>query len=202
MLHWCSALVWAGKGSFCFIWGQFTFLVQQFPSDMCLSAERVDIVCVPFESRRRKKFCIVSRQKAIAWVPSVPETNCWTDKKLLLFQNFNFKPLSRLSIIVHKYQKSYSNCRSSWGGMSESHFGWIFRNVILHWREEGCIRNYAPRGPRDLPKYWFCPPRPERLPEGEARGQSRGPRGAKSMLRQISRSEGGVISNGSRLSSV
>ena len=107
MLHWCSALVWAGKGSFCFIWGQFTFLVQQFPSDMCLSAERVDIVCVPFESRRRKKFCIVSRQKAIAWVPSVPETNCWTDKKLLLFQNFNFRPLSRLSIIVHKYQKSY-----------------------------------------------------------------------------------------------
>ena len=77
-----------------------------------------------------------------------------------------------------------------------------FLNVILHWREEGCIGNYAPRGPRDLPKYWFCTPRPERLPEGEARGQSRGPRGAKSMLRQISRSEGGVISNGSRLSSV
>ena len=48
----------------------------KFPWDMCLPAERVDIVCVPFESRRRKKFCIVSRQKAIAWVPSVPETNC------------------------------------------------------------------------------------------------------------------------------
>ena len=38
--------------------------------------------------------------------------------------------------------------------------------VILHWREEGCIGNYAPRGPRDLPKHWFCTPRPERLPEG------------------------------------
>ena len=37
-------------------------------------------------------------------------------------------------------------------------------NVILHWREEGCIGNYAPRGPRDLPQYWFCTPRPERLP--------------------------------------
>ena len=90
---------------------------------MCLPAERVDIVCVPFESRRRKKFCIVSRQKAIAWVPSVPETNCWTDKKLLLFQNFNFTPLSRLSIIVHKYQKSYSNCRSSLFRNDHSIFG-------------------------------------------------------------------------------
>ena len=25
-------------------------------------------------------------------------------------------------------------------------------NVILHWREEGCIGNYAPRGPRDCPR--------------------------------------------------
>ena len=48
----------------------------------------------------------------------------------------------------------------------------------------------------------ICTLRPERLPEGEARGQSRGPRGAKSMLRQISRSEGGVISITSRLLSV
>ena len=48
-------------------------------------------------------------------------------------------------------------------------------NVILHWREEGCIGNYAPRGPRDLPKYWFCTPRPEKLPEGDAQEQSRGP---------------------------
>ena len=47
--------------------------------------------------------------------------------------------------------------------------------VILHWREEGCIGNYAPRGPRDLPKYWFCTPRPEKLPEGDAQEQSRGP---------------------------
>ena len=91
----------------------------------------------------------------------------------------------------------------NWIGLvqNEQNIGWSV-SVILHWREEGCIGNYAPRGPRDLPKYWFCTPRPERLPEGEARGQSRGPRGAKSMLRQISRSEGGVISNGSRLSSV
>ena len=46
-------------------------------------------------------------------------------------------------------------------------------------------------GPRDLPKQWFSVPRPERLPEGEAQGQSPGPRDAKSMLWQISRSEGG-----------
>ena len=69
--------------------------------------------------------------------------------------------------------------------------------------------DFAPRGPRDCPRAIsrakgckICTPRPGRLPEGEARGQSRGPRGAKSMLRQILRSEGGVISITSRLLSV
>ena len=41
----------------------------------------------------------------------------------------------------------------------------------------------------------FCTPRPERLPKGEARGQSRGPR-------EISRAEGGVFSDTSRLEAV
>ena len=49
----------------------------------------------------------------------------------------------------------------------------------------------APRGSRDLPKQWFCTLKPK--------GEARGPR-AKSLFRQISRSEGGVFSNSSRLS--
>ena len=43
-------------------------------------------------------------------------------------------------------------------------------------------RPLPPRGPRDLPKKGFCTPRPEMLLEGEARG----PRGAKSLLMQMS----------------
>ena len=40
----------------------------------------------------------------------------------------------------------------------------------------------------------FCTPRPERLPEGEARGQSRGPRGAKSPPEGNLEGRGGCIS--------
>ena len=50
----------------------------------------------------------------------------------------------------------------------------VEKRMSLHWREEGCIGNYAPLGPRDLPQHWFCTPRPS----------------------------GGVISNTSLLSSV
>ena len=39
----------------------------------------------------------------------------------------------------------------------------------------------------------FCTPRPERLPEGEARGQSRGPRGAKSPHKGNLEGRGGCI---------
>ena len=39
----------------------------------------------------------------------------------------------------------------------------------------------------------FCTPRPERLPEGEARGQSRGPRGAKSPPEGNLEGRGGCI---------
>ena len=48
----------------------------------------------------------------------------------------------------------------------------------------------------------FCTPRPERLPEGEARGQSRGPRGAKSPPEGNLEGRGGVFSNASRLEAV
>ena len=39
----------------------------------------------------------------------------------------------------------------------------------------------------------FCTPRPERMPEGEARGQSRGPRGAKSPPEGNLEGRGGCI---------
>ena len=68
--------------------------------------------------------------------------------------------------------------------------------------------NTLPRGGM----YWkIRPPRIERFAEAGilhpeareiARGQSRGPRGAKSLLRQISRSEEGVFSNSSQLEAV
>ena len=75
----------------------------------------------------------------------------------------------------------------------------VFPSNIRNWdnlskSRGGCQVNLCPRA--------VCTPRPERLPEGEAQGQSPGPRDAKSMLWQISRSEGGIISNGSQLSSV
>ena len=64
----------------------------------------------------------------------------------------------------------------------------------IHCQEEGCFGKYAPLPPWgsiDLLKQGFCTPSPK--------GEARGPR-AKSLLKQISRSEGGVFSNSSRLS--
>ena len=58
--------------------------------------------------------------------------------------------------------------------------------MLLHWY---CIRT-LPRGGM----YWeIHPPRPERLPEGEARGQSRGSRGAKSPPEGNLEGRGGCI---------
>ena len=83
-------------------------------------------------------------------------------------------------------------------------FEFVFVFVLGPYTDErrDVLENTPPEAQEISQRRGFCTPRPERLPEGEARGQSRGPRGAKSMLRQISRSEGGVISNGSQLSSV
>ena len=55
--------------------------------------------------------------------------------------------------------------------------------------------NIHARGPGDFPRQeWeFCSPRPERLPEGEARGQSRGSRGAKSPPEGNLEGRGGCI---------
>ena len=62
-------------------------------------------------------------------------------------------------------------------------FGFI---ESVHCREEGCIGKYTPREISQGP-------RPERLPEGEARGQSRGPRGAKSPHKGNLEGRGGCI---------
>ena len=63
------------------------FLVSDFVIVICLLGSWY---CLRSIWRRdKKKFCIVSRQKAIALVPSVLKTNCWTDKNRLLLQNFN-----------------------------------------------------------------------------------------------------------------
>ena len=45
----------------------------------------------------------------------------------------------------------------------------------------------------NTPPVAICTPRPERLPEGEARGQSRGPRGAKSPPEGNLEGRGGCI---------
>ena len=62
-------------------------------------------------------------------------------------------------------------------------------NVSVHGREEGCIGKYIPRGPRDFPRAWILHP--------EAREISRG-----RSPREISRAEGDVFPNASRLEAV
>ena len=59
---------------------------------------------------------------------------------------------------------------------------------LIHCREEGCIGKYTPRGPRDFPRAGILHP--------EARGVQN-PR-----TREISRAEGGVFSDASRLEAV
>ena len=66
----------------------------------------------------------------------------------------------------------------------------IYQNTVsVHCREEGCIGKYIPRGPRDFPRAWILHP--------EAREISRG-----RSPREISRAEGGVFPNASRLEAV
>ena len=63
--------------------------------------------------------------------------------------------------------------------------------ILVHWCSCTCtlpytaerrdvLENTLPEAQEISQGRGFCTPRPERLPEGEARGQSRGPRGAKS----------------------
>ena len=65
----------------------------------------------------------------------------------------------------------------------------LFYIGSVHWREEGCIGKYTPRGPRDFPKAGILHPEAREI----ARGRS---------PREISRAEGGVFSNASRLEAV
>ena len=46
------------------------------------------------------------------------------------------------------------------------------RTESVQCREEGCIRKYTPEDQEISQGREFCTPRPERLPEGEAPGQS------------------------------
>ena len=56
------------------------------------------------------------------------------------------------------------------------------------------VSENTPPEAREIPRgQGFCTPRPERLPEGEARGQSRGPRGAKSPPEGNLEGRGGCI---------
>ena len=50
-------------------------------------------------------------------------------------------------------------------------------NESVHCREEGCIGKYTPRGLRDFPRAGILHPEAQEI----ARGQSRGPMGAKSL---------------------
>ena len=55
------------------------------------------------------------------------------------------------------------------------------------------LENTLPEAQEISQGWGFCTPRPERLPEGEARGQSRGPRGAKSPPEGNLEGRGGCI---------
>ena len=55
------------------------------------------------------------------------------------------------------------------------------------------LENTLPEAQEISQGWGFCTPRPERLPEGEARGQSRGPRGAKSPHEGNLEGRGGCI---------
>ena len=77
-----------GHKKFCiihFFWFVLCFSLSS--SSVCLGVD----ICLRsiWGGGEKKKFCIVSRQRAIALLPSVPETNCSTDKNRLLFENFN-----------------------------------------------------------------------------------------------------------------
>ena len=66
---------------FVFVFGVLCFSLPL--SSVCLGVD----ICLRsiWGGGERKKFCIVSRWRAIALLPSVPETNCSTDKNRLLF---------------------------------------------------------------------------------------------------------------------
>ena len=59
----------------------------------------------------------------------------------------------------------------------------------VHCREEGCIGKYTPQGPRDFPSAGILHPEAREI----ARGQSRGPRGAKSPHKGNLEGRGGCI---------
>ena len=69
-------------------------------------------------------------------------------------------------------------------------FIYLFNIVSVHCREEECIKKYIPWGPRDFPRAGILHPEARET----ARGQSRGPRGAKSPPEGNLEGWGGCIS--------